>query len=144
MTRYLLDNNVISNTVKPEPAPGLAGWFQAQIDDDLFIAAFTIAEIQRRILIKPAGRKRDDLETWFLGAQGPLAYFAGRILPFDESAALIWAQLMAEGRAAGRQRDPMEMLIASVAIANECTIATDNEADFWGLDIVNPLRAETG
>ena len=143
MTRYLLDTNIISNTIKPEPSPNLAGWFQAQMDDDLFIAASTIAEIQRGILIKPAGRKRDDLEAWFLGAQGPLAYFAGRILPFDESAALIWAQLMAEGRAAGRQRDPMDMFIASVAIANECVIATDNEADFWGLDIVNPLRAET-
>jgi len=143
VTRYLLDTNIISNTIKPEPSPNLAKWFQVQIDDDLFVAASTIAEIQRGILIKPAGRKRDDLESWFLSAQGPLAYFAGHILPFDESAALIWAQLMADGRAAGRQRDPMDMLIASVAIANECVIATDNEADFWGLDIINPLRAET-
>ncbi|MDK4739725.1 PIN domain-containing protein [Rhizobium sp. CNPSo 3464] len=143
MTRYLLDTNIISNTIKPEPSPDLARWLQAQIDDDLFIAASTIAEIQRGILIMPAGRMRDDLETWFLGAQGPLAYFAGRILSFDENAALVWAQLMAEGRAAGRQRDPMDMLIASVAIANECIIVTHNEADFWGLDIINPLRAET-
>lgn len=143
MTRYLLDTNIISNTIKPEPSPELARWLQGQIDDDLFIAASTIAEIQRGILIMPVGRKRDDLETWFLGAQGPLAYFAGRILPFGENAALIWAKLMADGRAAGRQRDPMDMLIASVAIANECVIVTHNEADFWDLDIINPLRAET-
>ncbi len=112
------------------------------MDDDLFIAASTIAEIRRGILIMPAGRKRDDLEAWFLGRQGPSAYFAGRILSFDENAALIWAQLMADGRVAGRQRDPVDMLIASVALANECVIATHNEADFWGLDIINPLRAE--
>jgi len=142
LTRYLLDTNIISNTIKPEPSPNLVRWFEAQLDDDLFIAASTIAEIQRGILIMPVGRKRDDLEAWFLGGQGPQAYFAGRILPFDENAALIWAQLMAEGRAVGRQRDPMDMLIASAAIANECTIATGNEADFWGLDIINPLRAE--
>ena len=90
----------------------------------------------------PTGRKRDDLEAWFLGGQGPLTYFAGRMLSFDENAALIWAQLMADGRTMGRQRDPMDMLIASVAVANECVIATHNEADFWGLDIINPLRAE--
>jgi predicted nucleic acid-binding protein len=142
LTRYLLDTNIISNTIKPEPSPELARWLQGQIDDDLFIAASTIAEIQRGILMMPVGRKRDDLETWFLGAQGPLAYFAGRILPFGENAALIWAKLMADGRAAG-QRDPMDMLIASVAIANECVVVTHNEADFWGLDIINPLRAET-
>ncbi|MFS8111961.1 PIN domain-containing protein [Rhizobium jaguaris] len=143
MTRYLLDTNIISNTIKPEPSPDLAKWLQVQMDDDLFIAASTIAEIRRGILIMPAGRKREDLETWYLGAQGPLAYFTGRILPFDESAALMWAQLMADGRMAGRQRDPMDMLIASVAIANECVIVTHNEADFWGLDIINPIRAET-
>ncbi|SCB45972.1 PIN domain-containing protein [Rhizobium multihospitium] len=142
MTRYLLDTNIISNTIKPEPSPHLARWLEGQVDDDLFIAASTIAEIRRGILIMPAGRKRDDLEAWFLGGQGPLAYFAGRILSFDEDAALIWAQLMAEGRIAGRQRDPMDMLIASVAIANDCVIATHNEADFWGLDIINPLCAE--
>lgn len=143
MTRYLLDTNIISNTIKPEPSPYLAAWFQAQMDEDLFIAASTIAEIRRGILIMPAGRKREDLETWFLGTQGPLAYFGGRILPFEENAALIWAKLMADGRTAGRQRDPMDMLIASVAIANECIIVTHNEADFWGLDLINPLRAET-
>lgn len=142
MTRYLLDTNIISNTIKPEPSPYLVRWFEAQLDHNLFIAASTIAEIRRGILIMPKGRKRDDLESWFLGSQGPQVYFAGRILPFEENAALIWAQLMAEGKAVGRQRDPMDMLIASVAIANDCIIATHNEADFWGLDIINPLRAE--
>ncbi|WP_112723508.1 PIN domain-containing protein [Rhizobium mayense] len=142
MTRYLLDTNIISNTTKPEPSPHLARWLGDQVDGDLFIAASTIAEIQRGILIMPTGRKRDDLEAWFLGGQGPLTYFAGRILSFDENAALIWAQLMADGRTMGRQRDPMDMLIASVAVANECVIATHNEADFWGLDIINPLRTE--
>nr|WP_210293772.1 PIN domain-containing protein [Rhizobium sp. BK491] len=138
----MLDTNIISNTIKPEPSPHLARWLGDQVDGDLFIAASTIAEIQRGILIMPTGRKRDDLEAWFLGGQGPLTYFAGRILSFDENAALIWAQLMADGRTMGRQRDPMDMLIASVAVANECVIATHNEADFWGLDIINPLRAE--
>ncbi|OEC97332.1 MULTISPECIES: PIN domain-containing protein [unclassified Rhizobium] len=142
MTRYLLDTNIISNTTKPEPSPHLARWLGDQVDGDLFIAASTIAEIQRGILIMPTGRKRDDLEAWFLGGQGPLTYFAGRILSFDENAALIWAQLMADGRTMGRQRDPMDMLIASVAVANECVIATHNEDDFWGLDIINPLRTE--
>jgi len=142
VTRYLLDTNIISNTTKPEPSPHLARWLGDQVDGDLFIAASTIAEIQRGILIMPTGRKRDDLEAWFLGGQGPLTYFAGRILSFDENAALIWAQLMADGRTMGRQRDPMDMLIASVAVANECVIATHNEADFWGLDIINPLRTE--
>ena len=58
MTRYLLDTNIISNVIKPQPSPALLAWLGAQKDDDLFIASLTIAEIRRGILEKPAGRKR--------------------------------------------------------------------------------------
>jgi predicted nucleic acid-binding protein len=33
------------------------------------------------------------------------------------------------------------MIIAAVAEANGCVLVTDNEKDFMGLKIVNPLRA---
>jgi hypothetical protein len=32
------------------------------------------------------------------------------------------------------------MIIAAIAEANECAVVTDNEKDFAGLKIVNPLR----
>jgi len=35
------------------------------------------------------------------------------------------------------------MIIAAVAEANDCVLVTDNEKDFIGLKIVNPLRAAT-
>ena len=54
---------------------------------------------------------------------------------------VIRARLMAEGTAAGRPRNPLDMIIAAVAEANDCTVVTDNEKDFAGLNIVNPLRA---
>jgi len=31
------------------------------------------------------------------------------------------------------------MIIAAVAGANDCVIVTDNERDFQGLEIINPL-----
>jgi hypothetical protein len=42
-----------------------------QIDETLFIASLTIAEIRRGILEKPPGRKRDQLDAWFSGPEGP-------------------------------------------------------------------------
>jgi predicted nucleic acid-binding protein len=63
------------------------------------------------------------------------------VLPFDEKASLVWARLMADGTAAGRPRSPLDMIIAAVAVANDCVLVTDNEKDFIGLKIVNPLRA---
>jgi hypothetical protein len=93
------------------------------------------------LLEKPAGKKRRELEDWLPGLEGPQALFAGRVLPFDEKAALIWARLMADGTATGRPRNPLDMIIAAVAQANDCIVVTDNERDFAGMQIVNPLRA---
>ncbi|MFE0756017.1 PIN domain-containing protein [Inquilinus sp. NPDC058860] len=142
MTRYLLDTNIISNLVKPQPTDSLLAWMAAQKDEDLFIASLTVAEIRRGILEKPKGRKRDALDAWFFGPEGPQTLFAGRVLAFDDKAGLIWARLMAEGRSAGRPRSALDMIIAAVASANECVVVTDNEKDFAGLPIVNPLRKE--
>jgi predicted nucleic acid-binding protein len=99
--RYLLDTNVLSKVTKPVPSDSLVDWMSQQADDDLFIASMTVAEIRRFVLEKPPGKRRDQLEAWFGGAEGPQALFAGRVLPFDEAAGLIWARLMAEGESEG-------------------------------------------
>jgi predicted nucleic acid-binding protein len=140
VTRYLLDTNIISNVVKLEPSAHLLDWMAAQRDDALFIASLTVAEIRRGVLEKPAGRKREALEAWFSGPDGPQALFAGRILSFDDRAGLIWARLMADGKIAGRPRSGLDMIVASVADANGCVVVTDNEKDFAGLQFINPLR----
>ncbi len=111
-----------------------------QKNENLFIASLTLAEIRRGILELPSGRKRDSLAAWFTGKEGPQALFAGRILSFDDRAGLIWARLMTEGKAQGRPRSAIDMILAAVAEANDCMIVTDNERDFSGLQIVNPLR----
>ena len=140
MSRYLLDTNIISNVTRPVPSEVLLAWMGEQIDDDLFVASLTVAEIRRGILENPAGRKRDQLDAWFSGPEGPSVLFAGRVLPFDEKAALIWARLMAEGTAKGRPRSALDTIIAAIAEANDCIVVTDNEKDFAGIEIVNPLR----
>lgn len=140
MTSYLLDTNIVSNVVKPSPSQALLAWMEECDDADLYIASLTLAEIHRGVLSKPAGRKREQLMAWFEGAEGPQALFAGRILPFDEPAAAAWAQLMADGTAAGRPRSALDMIIAATAQANDCVIVTDNERDFAGLAFINPLR----
>jgi len=140
VTRYLLDTNIISNVVKPNPSPDLIAWMAEQTDDDLFISALAVAEVRRGLLEKPKGKKRALLEAWFNGPQGPQALFAGRVLPFDEKAALVWAGLMADGTAKGRPRSALDMIIAAVAEANGCVVVTDNEKNFTGLKFVNPLR----
>lgn len=140
MTRYLLDTNIISNIIRPRPSESLLSWMSMQNDEDLFIASLTVAEIRRGILEKPRGKKRDLLDSWFSGREGPQALFAGRILSFDDKAGLIWARLMADGKTTGKPRSALDMIIAAVAAANDCVVVTDNEKDFAGIKVFNPVR----
>lgn len=124
----------------PEPSPFLLEWMAANADYSLFTTAISIAEIKRGILILPLGRKRSDLETWFFGSRGPLVPFQGRILPFDEKAAFVWAEMMATGRAAGRTRTAIDTMIAAIAEVNSCIVVTDNTKDFPDVEVINPIR----
>ena len=141
MTRYLLDTNIISNATKHEPSKELLAWLGGQADTDLFIPALAIAEIWRGILQKSPGRKRRDLEKWFAGPEGPQALFAGRVLAFDERAAIEWGRIMAAGTKAGQPRSALDMIIAAIAMTTECVLVTDNERDFQNvIACLNPLR----
>lgn len=140
MTRYLLDTNILSNTLKPVPSESLPIWLAEQRDEDLFIASWALAESWRGVLELPAGRKRAELETWFLGPKGPPRIFAGRILFFDEMAAMVWARIMSHGTRIGRPRGAPDMMIAAIAEANNCVVVTDNEKHFVGLNFINPIR----
>lgn len=140
--RYLLDTNIISQATRTAPSVVLLRWLAEQDDESLFISALSLGEIRRGIREKGEGRKRQELEAWFAGPEGPQALFAGRILAFDEPAALVWARLMAEGTATGRPRSALDMAVAAIAEANGCVVVTDNERHFTpAVPVLNPLRA---
>jgi toxin FitB len=141
VTRYLLDTNVISDPLRLQPSAALEKWMRAQVGQDLYIATLTIAELWRGVLQRAPGRRRRDLEDWFAGASGPEALFSGRILSFDLSAAMEWGRLMAEGATSGRPRSALDMVIAAIAITNNCVVATANERHFDDIvPFINPLR----
>ena len=141
MSRFLLDTNIISNAVRPRPSASLLVWMAERSDEELFISALTLAEIERGIRQLPDGRRKTDLAAWFDGPEGPAALFAGRIVAFDAAAASIWARLMADGQRAGRPRSALDMIVAAAAEAVGAIVVTDNERDFDGLGYINPLRS---
>ena len=140
MSRYLLDTNIVSNPLKPSPSQSLLAWLAVQADEDLFISSLNLAEIWHGILELPAGKKRRALEGWFRGPTGPVEFFGSRVLSFDSDAALIWGRLMSEGTRTGRPRDPIDMIVAAIAEANNCVLVTDNEKYFVGMNLINPMR----
>ena len=136
LSKYILVTNVLSEPTKPVPSRNLLAWIASQDPENLFLAAWSIVEIQRGILAYSAGKKRTLLENWF----GDLrTQFTGRILPFDERVAIVYANLLHQGKTSGLNRSEKDTFIAATALAHQCIVATRNTGDFPDVKTINPF-----
>ena len=74
----LLDTNVVSEAIKPEPHPSVLAWLDAQAAETLFLSSITVAELLFGIGALPDGKRKDMLAARI---DGLLDQFVGRILP---------------------------------------------------------------
>jgi toxin FitB len=134
----ILDTNVVSEIMKPEPSMAVIAWLSSQALHDLFTTSITEAEVLYGVERLPKGKRRDELmrqaEATFVED------YAGRVLPFDEPAAREFARIVAERRVRGRPIPFADAQIAAIARANSATLATRNIQDFEGcaVRLVNP------
>lgn len=133
----ILDTNVISEPLRPEPHPGVLAWLDAQPSDSLSITAITVAEVLKGVAMMPAGRRRDHKREHY---NRMLALFDQRILPFDTTAAELFAYMAAEVREIGRGFPLPDAYIAAIAAAWECPVATRDTGPFEavGVPVINP------
>lgn len=140
--RVLLDTNVLSELMRPQPAAAVLAWFERQAGACYCVSAITRAEILLGIALLPAGRRRDALAT---AAEQMFAEdFAGNCLPFDEACAAEYAVLVAARTRKGLPVSTEDGQIAATALAHGLPLATRNGKDFVGiagLDIVDPWTA---
>ena len=133
----LLDTNVVSEAMKPEPAPAVSAWLDAQAAETLYLSSVTVAELMFGIGALPKGRRGDMLSA---ALDGVLALFADRILPFDTSAARRYAELAVRARAAGKGFPTPDGYIAAIAAAQGFAVASRDTSAFTaaGLTVIDP------
>lgn len=134
---YLLDTNAISEPKRARPDAGVVRWLNDQLLTDLYLSVLTIGELRRGIIRLEPGRRRDDLDFWL--AQLVLR-FSDRILPVDLEVTERWAALAEAQRAAGRNADMTDELIAATAHVHGLAVVTRNLRHFEhsGCRVVSP------
>ncbi len=134
----VLDTNVVSEPLKPNPDVEVMRWLAAQTPETLYITSITIAEMLTGVAKMPAGRRRDGLRAALHGQVFPL--FAGRVLNFDAKSADAFSKVVVDANAAGNDIAFPDAAIAAISLASGFQLATRNVRDFRGtqIAIVNP------
>lgn len=135
MNKYLLDTNVVSELRKPRPHGGVLAWLNKQEDEQLFLSAVTMGELQSGIerTRRQDAAKAKEIELW--ADQLAESY---QILPMDTQCFREWGRIM--------ERKPDRLLedamIAATARVHQLIVTTRNESDFRQLDvrILNPFK----
>jgi toxin FitB len=136
VNRYLLDTNVVSELRKPRPHGAVVAWLTAQSEEQLYLSAVTLGELQSGIELtrRQDGAKANEIEAWL--DQLAQSY---QVLVMDALCFREWGRLMHE------QPDQLleDGMIAATARIHGLTVVTRNERDFRHFDvrILNPFRS---
>ena len=137
----VLDTNVVSELMRPEPDAAVLAWLNEQAADTLWLNSVVVSELLYGVARLPDGKRRAQLA---LAVQAMLAEdFAGRVLPFDLEAAVVYADLVAKRERQGQPIDVADAQIAAICLAHGATLATRNTKHFegLGLTLMNPWVA---
>lgn len=133
----LLDTNVVSEAMKPQPDPNVRAWLNAQAAETLFLSSVTLAELLFGIGELPAGKRKDRLGQTL---DGLIRLFRDRLLPFDTDSARLYAQLAVLARARGRGFPTPDGYIAAIAASRGFLVASRDTSPYEAahLSVINP------
>jgi len=137
----ILDTNVLSEAVRPQPDEAVVRWLRFAPGDDLFTTAITEAEMRYGAARLPAGRNRREREAQIDHIFA--VRFAGCVLPFDTRAAQVFPNVILSMQKQRRSHSFPDAQIAAIALAHGAAVATRNVEHFehTGVQIINPWTA---
>jgi len=133
----VLDTNVVSEAMKPEPHPAVRAWLNGQATETLYLSTVTLAELLFGIGALPVGRRKDLLAQTL---DGLMRLFRDRVLPFDMDAARCYAELAVTAKTAGRGFPTPDGYIAAIASSRGFMVASRDTEPFKAANIrvINP------
>ena len=136
----VLDTNVISEFMRPDPSPAVTAWLNAIPRGEIWTTSITVGELAAGIAMLPAGKRRTRLDEAFAVA---LQGFDTRILSFTPAAALRYGTVVAKRAETGCPISIADAQIAAVVHHAGATLATRNVTDFeaTGVRVLDPWSA---
>lgn len=129
----VLDTNVVSEIMKPDPHPAVRAWLNYQVAETFYLSSVSIAESLFGFGALPPGNRRNKLSQAFDSVVG---LFKGRILPFDFAAAQHYSLPALTAKAAGRGFPVPDGYIAAIASARGFVVASRDTSPYNSASVI--------
>lgn len=138
---FILDTNVISEIFVPQPAPEVLAWMDGNDRSHYWVTAISRAELMLGLWLLPEGARKQRLAGFIHDFFSQV--MTNAVLPFGKEDADIFAEVVAQRRAAGRPIGEFDAQIAAIARRTNFQVVTRNIRDFedCGVNLVNPWEA---
>jgi len=127
---YLLDTNVLSETLRVAPSPRVMAWLDTLQPEQMHVSVLSLGEIRKGALQATDRRRRAKLLAWLEGTLPQ--WFEDRVLPIDAAVAARWSEIVA---AADGPLPAIDSLLAATAVHAGLAVATRNVRDFARIDV---------
>ncbi|MFN0090764.1 MAG: type II toxin-antitoxin system VapC family toxin [Acidimicrobiales bacterium] len=134
----VLDTNVVSELMRAAPAPVVVDWVDRQRATEVHLTAITVAELLYGVGRLPGGSRKTELAERIEAMLSD--DFDHRVLPFDETSAAHYADIVVRRERAGRPISTADAQIAATCRSHRARLATRNTDDFadTGITLHNP------
>ena len=139
----ILDTNVILEVFRPSPEPRVVAWLSSLVGN-VAITSVTFAELLAGVRRLPDGRRKVELARRIDAALEP--YWGSRaVLPFDDAAAVHYADVLVSRERAGSPISTADAQIAAICLTHGAICATRNVKDFahTGVELVDPWKMDS-
>jgi predicted nucleic acid-binding protein len=134
----VLDTNVVSELMRPQSELRVIGWVDEQPTSTVHVTAVTTAELRYAVARLADGHRKteltDRIERTFAED------FTGRVLAFDDRAAVHYADIVTDRERRGLPISMADAQIAAICRNHGARLATRNTRDFahTGIEVLNP------
>ena len=135
----VLDTNVVSEAMKPQPDAAVRAWLNDQAAETLYLSSVTLAELLFGIRALPAGKRKNMLDGTLTKL---LELFKDRVLPFDTDAARHYTDLAVMARDGGRGFPTPDGYIAAIAASRGFIVASRDTSPYEAasVTVINPWK----
>ena len=131
---YLLDTNIVSETIKKEANKVVISWLQSFDITYFHLSVLTLGEIRKGVEKLSDARKKQNIVRWL--EIDLITKFSSRIIDIDKEVGDKWGYISAQSNVPA-----IDGLIAASALVHNLKLVTRNTKDFiniQGLELINP------